>query len=69
MRTYFCGCGNKIDVSKGNLKECSCGKSYGYSGSLNNIQINMRKTLSGTTKVEFNHVTMDEDIAQRNRGR
>lgn len=28
--------------------------------------VNMRTTLSGQTKMEFNHVTMDEDIAQRN---
>ena len=28
--------------------------------------VNMRRTWSGQTKVEFNHTTMDEDIAQRN---
>ena len=30
------------------------------------IHINMRKTWSGTTQIEFNQTTMDEDIAQRN---
>tara|TARA_R100001530_G_C4289563_1_gene147689 strand:+ start:617 stop:805 length:189 start_codon:yes stop_codon:yes gene_type:complete len=29
--------------------------------------VNMRKTWSGQTKVEFNQTTMDEDIAQRNK--
>ena len=28
--------------------------------------VNMRKTWSGQTKVEFSQITMDEDIAQRN---
>ena len=28
--------------------------------------INMRKTWSGQTKVEFSQTTIDEDIAQRN---
>ena len=28
--------------------------------------VNMRTTWSGTTQVEFNQTTMDEDIAQRN---
>jgi len=30
------------------------------------IHINMRKTWSGQTRVEFSQTTMDEDIAQRN---
>ena len=29
--------------------------------------VNMRKTWSGQTKVEFSQTTMDEDIAQRNK--
>ena len=28
--------------------------------------VNMRKTWSGQTKVEFSQITMDEDIARRN---
>jgi hypothetical protein len=28
--------------------------------------VNMRKTWSGQTKVEFNQTTMDQDIADRN---
>ena len=30
--------------------------------------INMRKTWSGTTKVEFNTITMDESIRKMNNG-
>ena len=31
------------------------------------IQINMRNTWSGQTKVEFRHTTIDEDIKERNK--
>jgi hypothetical protein len=34
-------------------------------GKINN-HINMRKTWSGTTKVEFSQTTIDKDIAERN---
>ena len=33
---------------------------------LDELQINMRKTWSGQTKVEFSQTTIDEDIKQRN---
>ena len=36
------------------------------SGKMSNY-INMRKTWSGQTKVEFSTTTMDQDIADRNR--
>ena len=35
-------------------------------GSVNN-HINMRKTWSGTTKIEFNTTTMDESIKRMNK--
>ena len=31
--------------------------------------VNMRKTWSGTTQVEFSSTTMEQDIADRNKGR
>ena len=31
--------------------------------------VNMRKTWSGQTQVEFSSTTMDQDIADRNKGR
>ena len=67
MRTYFCGCGNKVDINKGESKECQCGKVFGSTGSISNY-INMRKTLSGTTKIEFNESTMDQSIRKMNNG-
>tara|TARA_R110002073_G_scaffold108157_3_gene242998 strand:+ start:647 stop:841 length:195 start_codon:yes stop_codon:yes gene_type:complete len=44
-------------------------KKFDFSqGSINNY-INMRKTLSGTTKVEFSETTVDESIAKMNRNK
>ena len=66
MRTYYCKCGKTVEISKDDIKTCSCGKKFGISGSISDY-INMRKTWSGTTKIEFSQTTIDEDIAQRNR--
>jgi hypothetical protein len=45
--------------------KCDCGH---YVKERNNTKdyVNMRKTWSGTTKVEFSETTMDQDIAERN---
>jgi hypothetical protein len=61
MRTYFCDCGGKVEVTKHVIGECKCGKLFG-AGDRPSHQINMRNTLSGTTKMEFNTITMDESI-------
>ena len=42
-------------------------KKFDFSDGAVNNHINMRKTWSGTTKVEFSQTTMDEDIAERNK--
>ena len=68
MKLYFCECGNKVEIQSNQTKECDCGKVFGSSGSISNY-INMRKTWSGTTKVEFSETTIDKDIANRNRRR
>ena len=65
MRIYYCQCGQRTEVQTGEAKQCKCGKVFGTSDKSSNY-INMRNTLSGTTKIEFNHTSMDEDIAQRN---
>tara|TARA_Y100001951_G_C11057617_1_gene139056 strand:+ start:163 stop:366 length:204 start_codon:yes stop_codon:yes gene_type:complete len=65
MRIYFCKCGKKVEISSKEVKECSCGKVFGSSGSISDY-INMRNTWSGTTKLEFSQTTIDEDIKQRN---
>ena len=47
-----------VEVTKDKLKT-PMGKVGDY--------INMRKTWSGQTKVEFSHTTIDKDIAERNK--
>ena len=66
MRTYFCECGGKVEVINNVVGECKCGKLYGVGNSKVSDGINMRKTWSGTTKLEFSQTTIDEDIKQRN---
>ena len=41
-------------------------KKFDFSDSSISNHINMRKTWSGTTKIEFSQTTMDEDIKARN---
>ena len=41
-------------------------KKFKFSDGAINNHINMRKTWSGQTKVEFSQTTMDEDIKARN---
>ena len=60
-RIYYCQCGIRTEVPKGVIKECGCGKVFGTSGKISNY-INMRTTLSGTTKMEFNTTTVDKSI-------
>ena len=67
MRTYFCECGGKVEVIKHVVGECKCGKLFGVGNSKISNGINMRKTWSSQTKVEFSQTTMDEDIKKRNR--
>ena len=67
MRIYYCSkCSRKTEVPKNVVKQCKCGNVFGTTGKISD-HINMRNTLSGTTKMEFTHTTMDADIAERNR--
>jgi hypothetical protein len=65
MRIYYCECGERTEVSKGEIKQCKCNKVFG-SGAKVSDHINMRKTWSGTTRLEFSQTTMEQDIADRN---
>ena len=51
------------------VKPDSCKHNKGFNQSHGDISkyINMRKTWSGQTKVEFSQTTIDQDIADRNR--
>ena len=67
MRTYYCkNCEKCVDFKKGESKKCRCGKFFGSSGNVSDY-INMRKTWSGQTKIEFSQTTIDKDIAERNK--
>ena len=63
---FYCyRCGKKGEFETKKEMKCDCGH---YVKKRNNVKdyVNMRKTWSGTTKVEFNTTTMDKDIAERN---
>ena len=66
MRTYYCECGDKVEVIQNVVGECKCGKLFGVGNSKVSDGINMRTTWSGQTQVEFSQTTIDEDIKQRN---
>ena len=68
MRTYYCDCGGKNEVIKHVVTQCKCGKMFGIGGKISD-HINMRTTLSGTTKMEFNTVSVDESIENMKRSR
>ena len=67
MRTYWCEkCEKCVDIDMKVSSECKCGKVFGNNFRTSN-HVNMRTTWSGQTQVEFSQMTIDEDIAQRNR--
>ena len=63
---FFCHkCDTKVECETKAEMKCDCGH---YVKKHDNVKdhVNMRNTWSGTTKVEFNTTTMDQDIAERN---
>ena len=68
MRIWYCQCGVRTEVPKGEAKQCKCGKVFGTNSKISNY-INMRTTLSGTTQMEFSTVTVDESIDSMNRNK
>ena len=66
--TLYCHiCGAKSEFENKKDMRCPCGYSIEKRNRASD-HVNMRTTWSGTTKVEFSTTTMDEDIANRNRG-
>ena len=66
-RSYYCDICQKVITfdCKNSLKKCTCcSKIFEISG-MPSHEINMRKTWSGTTKIEFNTTTMSDDISKR----
>ena len=66
MIIFYCHrCGQRGEFETKNEMKCDCGH-YVKEHNKASDHVNMRKTWSGTTKVEFNQTTMDQDIAERN---
>ena len=68
-RTYYCKeCNKTVEFKNGYDEICKCGNVFGVArnDSTRDYQINMRNTWSGQTKFEFNHTTVEKDIAERN---
>ena len=66
-RTYYCNsCKQCIDFKPNDEHICKCGYIFGKTVIISD-GINMRKTWSGQTQVEFSQTTIDQDIADRNR--
>ena len=66
MILFYCHkCGEKNEFASKKEMRCDCGN-YVKDHNDSRNYVNMRKTWSGQTKVEFSQTTMDEDIANRN---
>ena len=62
MRTYWCGvCEKLVDIDMKSIPECKWGHVFGASVNISDY-INMRKTWSGQTKVEFSQTTVAESV-------
>ena len=67
MRTYYCeNCEKCVDIDMKVSNQCKCGKIFGITKNISDY-INMRTTLSGTTKMEFNTTTIDESTKKMNK--
>ena len=66
MRYYYCkNCEKCVETDVKLNCSNKCGKSFAPNY-IPGKEINMRKTWSGQTKVEFSTTTIDKDIAERN---
>ena len=67
MKSYYCKvCKKTVSFKKDEVMKClDCSSTFGSTGK-SGLQINMRNTWSGTTKVEFSQQTMNESISEMN---
>ena len=66
MILFYCHkCGAKNEFEKKADMRCDCGH-YVKDHERASDNVNMRKTWSGTTKVEFSETTIEQDIIDRN---
>ena len=68
MRTYYCKqCQKSVTFKvKDVVKKCKCGNIF-ENKLIKSHEINMRKTWSGTTKMEFNTTTVGDSRDRMNR--
>jgi ribosomal protein L37E len=59
-------CGEKTEFENKKDMHCNCGYYANDSKDIGN-NINMRKTWSGTTKVEFDTISIDESVERMNK--
>ena len=65
---FYCHkCGERNEFESKKDMHCDCGNYVKNHDNTRN-HVNMRTTWSGTTQVEFSNTTMEEDIANRNKG-
>ena len=63
---FYCHkCNSRVECETKAEMICDCGH-YIKKHSRASDHVNMRKTWSGTTKVEFSETTIGQDIADRN---
>ena len=66
MIIFYCHkCGQRGEFETKKEMKCDCGH-YVKDHDKASDHVNMRKTWSGTTKVEFSETTIGDDITQRN---
>ena len=67
MKSYYCKvCKKTVSFKKDEAMKClDCSSTFGNTDK-RGLQINMRKTWSGTTQVEFSSQTMNESINEMN---
>jgi hypothetical protein len=64
---FYCHrCNTRVECETKAEMKCDCGH-YAKKHDKTSDHINMRKTWSGTTKIEFSETTMGKDIVDRNR--
>ena len=67
MIIFYCyRCGQKGEFETKKEMKCNCGHYVKDRDKASN-HVNMRKTLSGTTKMEFSTTTVDESIKRMNK--
>ena len=68
MITFYCStCQKTVDFNPSEVKKCTdCSTVFGNQGMKISNYINMRTTVSGTTKIEFSTTTMNDSINYMN---